>query len=99
VGKHIFEEVIGPNGELAGKTRLLVTHGITYLPKCDHIIVIKNGRVSEQGSYQELLNMKGENPPKLGLSFVFACVNMFMFSCQMEINRTERNFVKLSLLS
>jgi ABC-type multidrug transport system ATPase subunit len=64
VGKHIFEEVIGPNGELAGKTRLLVTHGITYLPKCDHIIVIKNGRVSEQGSYQELLNMKGENQRK-----------------------------------
>jgi ABC-type multidrug transport system fused ATPase/permease subunit len=80
VGKHIFEEVIGPNGELAGKTRLLVTHGITYLPKCDHIIVIKNGRVSEQGSYQELLNMKGENQRKLGLSFVFACENMFMFS-------------------
>ena len=60
MGKHIFDEVIGPNGELRGKTRLLVTHGITYLPKCDHIIVIKNGRVSEQGSYQELLDRKGK---------------------------------------
>ena len=33
VGKHIFEEVIGPTGTLAGKTRVLVTHGITFLPK------------------------------------------------------------------
>ena len=33
VGKHIFEEVIGPTGALAGKTRVLVTHGITFLPK------------------------------------------------------------------
>jgi len=36
-----------------------VTHGITYLPKFDHIIVIKNGTVTEQGSYQELLDRKG----------------------------------------
>ena len=33
VGKHIFEQVIGPSGSLNGKTRILVTHGITYLPK------------------------------------------------------------------
>ena len=37
VGKHIFEEVIGPTGALAGKTRVLVTHGITFLPKVSEI--------------------------------------------------------------
>ena len=52
VGKHIFEQVIGHDGLLKGKTRLLVTHGITYLPKTDHIIVLKEGTVSEQGSYK-----------------------------------------------
>jgi ATP-binding cassette subfamily C (CFTR/MRP) protein 3 len=63
--------VIGPNGELAGKTRFLVTHGITYLPKCDHIIVIKNGKVSEQGSYQELLDKKGEQRCLIDFTFAF----------------------------
>jgi ABC-type bacteriocin/lantibiotic exporter with double-glycine peptidase domain len=60
VGKHIFDKVIGGNGLLASKTRVLVTHGITYLPKTDHIIVIKEGKISEQGSYQELVERKGD---------------------------------------
>jgi ATP-binding cassette subfamily C (CFTR/MRP) protein 1 len=60
VGKHIFEEVIGPTGMLKTKTRLLVTHGVTYLPKTDHIIVLKDGKVSEQGSYKELIERKGD---------------------------------------
>ena len=60
VGKHIFDKVISHNGVLHDKTRLLVTHGITYLPKTDHIIVLKDGKVSEQGSYQELVERKGE---------------------------------------
>nr|CAD7393056.1 unnamed protein product [Timema cristinae] len=47
VGKHIFEEVIGPAGLLRKKTRILVTHSITYLPTVDEIVVLKNGEVSE----------------------------------------------------
>ena len=60
VGKHIFDHVISHNGILANKTRLLVTHGITYLPKTDHIIVLKDGKITEQGSYNELLGQKGD---------------------------------------
>lgn len=37
VGKHIFEKVIGPQGLLKDKTRVLVTHGITYLPQVRNI--------------------------------------------------------------
>ncbi|XP_044734303.1 multidrug resistance-associated protein 1 isoform X4 [Chrysoperla carnea] len=59
VGKHIFEKVIGPTGMLKHKTRVLVTHGITYLPHCDQIIVLKDGRISEIGTYQFLLDKKG----------------------------------------
>ncbi|XP_055548703.1 multidrug resistance-associated protein 1 isoform X7 [Wyeomyia smithii] len=59
VGKHIFEQVIGPNGLLAKKTRILVTHGITFLPNTDIIFVLKDGEISESGSYQELMDKKG----------------------------------------
>lgn len=59
VGKHIFEKVLGPQGLLKNKTRILVTHGITYLKNVDKIVVLKDGSVSEEGTYQELLDKKG----------------------------------------
>ncbi|XP_014278688.1 multidrug resistance-associated protein 1 [Halyomorpha halys] len=59
VGKHIFENVIGPSGVLRNKTRLLVTHSITFLPDTDMIVVLKDGSVSEIGTYRELLATKG----------------------------------------
>uniref|UniRef100_A0A8C5II32 Canalicular multispecific organic anion transporter 2 n=1 Tax=Junco hyemalis TaxID=40217 RepID=A0A8C5II32_JUNHY len=55
VAKHIFDKVIGPDGILKGKTRILVTHGISFLPQVDHIFVLVDGKISEMGSYQELL--------------------------------------------
>ncbi|XP_048466697.1 ATP-binding cassette sub-family C member 3 isoform X2 [Rhincodon typus] len=59
VAKHIFDKVIGPEGVLKGKTRVLVTHGISFLPQVDQIVVLVNGRVSEMGSYQELQEQNG----------------------------------------
>ncbi|XP_027736449.1 canalicular multispecific organic anion transporter 2 isoform X2 [Empidonax traillii] len=55
VAKHIFDKVIGPEGVLKGKTRILVTHGIGFLPQVDHIVVLVDGKISEMGSYQDLL--------------------------------------------
>lgn len=37
------------------QTRILVTHGIGFLPQVDHIVVLADGKISEMGSYQELL--------------------------------------------
>ncbi|XP_053980762.1 multidrug resistance-associated protein 1 isoform X1 [Hylaeus volcanicus] len=59
VGKHIFENVIGSSGLLKKKTRILVTHGITYLPEVDNIIVLKDGEITEIGSYKQLLEKRG----------------------------------------
>uniref|UniRef100_A0A3Q1G5Y0 ATP binding cassette subfamily C member 3 n=1 Tax=Acanthochromis polyacanthus TaxID=80966 RepID=A0A3Q1G5Y0_9TELE len=59
VSKHIFDNLIGPEGVLKGKTRILVTHGISFLPQVDNIMVMVDGRVSEMGSYQELLKQNG----------------------------------------
>jgi ATP-binding cassette, subfamily C (CFTR/MRP), member 1 len=52
VGKHIFDNVFGENGILKGKTRLLVTHAIIYLPKVNEIYVMVNGEITESGSYK-----------------------------------------------
>uniref|UniRef100_A0A673HVF0 ATP-binding cassette, sub-family C (CFTR/MRP), member 2 n=1 Tax=Sinocyclocheilus rhinocerous TaxID=307959 RepID=A0A673HVF0_9TELE len=59
VGKHLFERVIGPKGLLKDKTRILVTHGISFLPYVDEIIVLVNGVVFEVGSYDGLRASKG----------------------------------------
>uniref|UniRef100_A0A7M4EQA8 ABC-type glutathione-S-conjugate transporter n=1 Tax=Crocodylus porosus TaxID=8502 RepID=A0A7M4EQA8_CROPO len=59
VGQHIFEQVIGPNGLLKEKTRILVTHTISILPYVDNIVVLVDGEISEMGCYQELLQKNG----------------------------------------
>ncbi|XP_043270601.1 multidrug resistance-associated protein 1 isoform X1 [Venturia canescens] len=59
VGKHIFENVIGPSGLLKKKTRVLVTHGITYLPEVDNIVVLKDGEITDLGTYKQLLDKRG----------------------------------------
>ncbi|XP_068192205.1 multidrug resistance-associated protein 1 isoform X2 [Antennarius striatus] len=56
VGKHIFDQVIGPQGLLKDKTRVLVTHGLSYLPQADLILVMVEGEITEIGSYQQLLS-------------------------------------------
>ncbi|XP_040353819.1 LOW QUALITY PROTEIN: ATP-binding cassette sub-family C member 3 [Herpailurus yagouaroundi] len=59
VAKHLFDQVIGPEGVLAGKTRVLVTHSINFLPQMDFIIVLADGQVSEAGPYPALLQHSG----------------------------------------
>ena len=34
---------------------MFVTHGLGFLPQCDRIIVMVDGRVSEVGTYNELI--------------------------------------------
>ncbi|XP_029363822.1 multidrug resistance-associated protein 1 isoform X3 [Echeneis naucrates] len=59
VGKHIFDQVIGPQGLLKDKTRVLVTNGFNYLPQVDLILVMSQGEVTEMGSYQQLMATEG----------------------------------------
>lgn len=52
-------QVIGPSGLLKNKTRVWVTHNVSYLAQTDHILVLRDGEVSEAGTYQQLLEKKG----------------------------------------
>jgi ABC-type multidrug transport system ATPase subunit len=42
-----------------GKTIIFVTHALHFLPLCDYIYILKDGRISEQGTYKELINSFG----------------------------------------
>ena len=59
VGRHIFDNVIGPDGLLAEKTRIVVTNAVNFLAQVDEILVVKDGEIAERGTYQELLDQQG----------------------------------------
>ncbi|GBO27860.1 Canalicular multispecific organic anion transporter 1, partial [Araneus ventricosus] len=59
VRKSLFNDVIGNNGLLKNKTRILVTHDTSVLPDVDLIVSMKDGKIDEMGSYNELLDKKG----------------------------------------
>ncbi|CEP11799.1 hypothetical protein [Parasitella parasitica] len=60
VGRHIFDHVVGPNGILKNKARILVTHGISYLPQVDEVIMLREGKIALSGSYDKLMSQKSE---------------------------------------
>jgi ATP-binding cassette, subfamily C (CFTR/MRP), member 1 len=60
VGRHIINRVLGPNGLLSGKTRILATNAITVLREADFICLLRDQRILEKGTYDQLMAMKGE---------------------------------------
>ena len=46
-------------GLLKKKTRILVTHAISFLPDMDEIVVMKDGKISEIGNYEQLMANRG----------------------------------------
>jgi ABC-type multidrug transport system fused ATPase/permease subunit len=59
VGKHLFDKVIGPNGILRDKARILVTHAMHVLKNVDQVVVLNDGKVHEVDTYSNLV--KNEN--------------------------------------
>jgi len=39
---------------------ILVTHALHFISYCDYIYTLRDGRVAEQGTYQQLIAAKGE---------------------------------------
>ncbi|BAT54939.1 ABC transporter, transmembrane region [Nostoc sp. NIES-3756] len=43
-----------------GRTVIAIAHRLSTIAKADKVVVLEQGRIVEQGSYQELLEMKGK---------------------------------------
>ena len=59
VGKHITDNVLGTRGLLASKTRILSTNAIPVLRQASYITLLKDGTISEQGTFKDLVSKKG----------------------------------------
>ncbi len=44
---------------MKGRTSVIISHRISSVKSADHIIVLEQGTIAEQGSHQELLAKKG----------------------------------------
>ncbi|KAL9596111.1 MAG: hypothetical protein Q9219_006010 [cf. Caloplaca sp. 3 TL-2023] len=60
VGRHLIDQVLGPRGLLASKTRILATNSIPVLLEADCITLLRDGRVAERGTYDQLMAMRGD---------------------------------------
>ncbi|KAL9224406.1 hypothetical protein vseg_000440 [Gypsophila vaccaria] len=52
VGRQVFEKCI--KGELSGRTRILVTNQLHFLSQVDRIILVHDGAIKEEGTFDEL---------------------------------------------
>lgn len=56
VGRALYNRAVGPNGYLASMnvTRILVTHALQYVRAADQIVVMHQGHVALQGTFEQL---------------------------------------------
>eukprot|EP00258_Populus_trichocarpa_P051203 XP_024467222.1 ABC transporter C family member 2 isoform X3 [Populus trichocarpa] len=54
VGRQVFDKCI--KGELSKKTRILVTNQLHFLSQVDRIILVHEGMVKEEGTFEDLSN-------------------------------------------
>ncbi|KAJ1926234.1 Canalicular multispecific organic anion transporter 1 [Linderina macrospora] len=60
VGKHIFNHVLGPNGLLKTRSRILATNALQYLSGANQIVMLSGGRIVDQGTFVQLAESKSE---------------------------------------
>ena len=53
MGESVFNNVLLDSS--AGASQILVTHALHFLPKVDHIYFMADGRITEHGTFDELM--------------------------------------------
>ncbi|KAF9436204.1 hypothetical protein BGZ76_004588 [Entomortierella beljakovae] len=57
VGKRLWKDCV--IGEIKDKTRVIATHHLHILPDVDYVVCMRDGKISAQGTYHELLKNDG----------------------------------------
>ncbi|KAJ1719186.1 hypothetical protein LPJ53_006005, partial [Coemansia erecta] len=60
VGKHIFSHVLGPQGMLKTRARILITNAVQYLANTDRVVMLRDGRIIDQGPFAQVMAHRGE---------------------------------------
>ncbi|KAJ1896492.1 hypothetical protein LPJ66_003952 [Kickxella alabastrina] len=60
VGKHIFTHVLGPQGLLKTRARILVTNAVQYLSNTDQIVMLSAGAIVDRGPFARVIANRGE---------------------------------------
>ncbi|KAI0035574.1 ABC protein [Vararia minispora EC-137] len=59
VGRALFQSAIHDYLRGRGKTVILVTHALHFLPECDYVYTVHSGKIDEHGTYRELIDRGG----------------------------------------
>ncbi|KAK9779422.1 putative Metal resistance protein YCF1 [Seiridium cardinale] len=59
VGRHLIDNVLGSEGLLSSKCRILATNAISVLTSADYIYQLKDGEIHEKGTFPQLMAMRG----------------------------------------
>ncbi|KAA1102969.1 hypothetical protein PGT21_002348 [Puccinia graminis f. sp. tritici] len=60
VARHLFDNVIGPTGLLRSKARILCTNAIPFCQRADELIMVRDGKIAERGTFEAVLANKGD---------------------------------------
>lgn len=60
VGRHLINNVLGDSGILKSRTRILATNSLPILMEANYIVLLREGKILERGTYEQLMAMKGE---------------------------------------
>ncbi|KAJ1830981.1 hypothetical protein LPJ63_004590 [Coemansia sp. RSA 2711] len=88
VCKHIFTNVLGPEGLLKSRARVLVTNAMQYLKYADNIAMLDDGKIIEQCDFRAAMENKGK---------IFEFIHKFIDSESSAVNSSSSSTIHFSI--